>query len=109
MTAESDRHALSILKSSTVVKAVTETPFFNTDAMGNYTLQQGWEKQHGRPIAAGLAARLFHEGRLMIGGSQSLPTTVWGSKVGFFFDFNKGTGLDDGSVEATLTQIRSMP
>ena len=57
MTAGSDKPALSILKSSTVVKAVTETPFFNTDAMGNYTLQQGWET-HGRPIAAGLAARL---------------------------------------------------
>jgi len=88
-------------ESSTVVKAVTETPFFNTDAMGNYTLQQGWENawspDRGWPRSA-----TFHEGRLMIGGSQSLPTTVWGSKVGFFFDFNKGTGLDDESVEATL-------
>lgn len=87
--------------SATVVRAVTETPFFSTDTMANWILEQGhddaWSPDRGWPRTA-----TFHEGRLMVGGSQSLPTTVWGSKVGFFFDFDPGTGLDDEGVEATL-------
>ena len=80
MTAESDRRIVDF-ESSTVVKAVTETPFFNTDAMGNYTLQQGWKRMVARSRLA--SRRDLHEGRLMIGGDQSLPTTVWGSKSVF--------------------------
>lgn len=91
------------VESATVVKAVTETPFFNTDAIasGNWTLQQGWanawSNTKGWPRTA-----TFHEGRLIVGGAKSLPTTVWGSKVGFFFDYDPGQSLDDEGLEATI-------
>ncbi len=44
----------------------------------------------------------FHEGRLWFGGSSSRPSTLWGSKVGDFFNFDSGRAFDDDSIEATL-------
>jgi hypothetical protein len=44
----------------------------------------------------------FHEGRLYFGGSKSRPSTIWGSKIGLFFDFVPSESLDDDAVEATL-------
>lgn len=89
--------------SGTVVEAITETPFFNTSAIasGNWTLQEGWEDAWSETRDWPRTAT-FHEGRLIIGGSKSLPTTVWGSKVGFFFDFDLGQALDDEGLEATI-------
>jgi hypothetical protein len=44
----------------------------------------------------------FHEGRLYFGGSKSRPSTIWGSKIGIFYDFMPTVSLDDDAVEATL-------
>jgi hypothetical protein len=89
--------------STTVVNAITEFPFFNTTAVanGNWELESGyenvWSAGKGWPRTV-----TFHQGRLYFGGSKSRPSTVWGSKVGIFFDFEGTEGLDDDSVEATL-------
>ena len=39
---------------------------------------------------------------MYFGGSKSRPSTIWGSKVGLFFDFKPTELLDDDAVEATL-------
>ena len=89
--------------SPTVVNAVTEFPFFNTTAIaaGNWELETGyenvWSVSRGYPRTV-----TFHQGRLYFGGSKSRPSTIWGSKVGIFFDFEAIEGLDDDAVEATL-------
>ena len=89
--------------SSTVVNAVTEFPFFNTTAIasGQWELETGyeavWSVSKGYPRTV-----TFHQGRLYFGGSKSRPSTIWGSKVGLFFDFEAIEGLDDDAVEATL-------
>ena len=89
--------------SGTVVNAITEFPFFNTSAVasGSWELESGyenvWSAGKGWPRTV-----TFHQGRLYFGGSKSRPSTVWGSKVGIFFDFEGTEGLDDDSVEATL-------
>lgn len=89
--------------STTVVNAITEFPFFNTStiANGNWELEAGyenvWSASRGYPRTV-----TFHQGRLYFGGSKTRPSTVWGSKVGIFFDFEGTEGLDDDSVEATL-------
>jgi len=89
--------------SPTVVNAVTEFPFFNTTAIaaGNWELETGyenvWSGSKGYPRTV-----TFHQGRLFFGGSKSRPSTIWGSKVGIFFDFEAIEGLDDDAVEATL-------
>lgn len=90
-------------KSGTVVNAVTEFPFFSTTAIasGNWTLETGyeavWSGTKGYPRSV-----TFHQGRLYFGGSKSRPSTIWGSKVGLFFDFEATEGFDDDAVEATL-------
>lgn len=89
--------------SGTSVDAITEFPFFNTSAIanGSWEYEAGyesvWSVSRGWPRTV-----TFHQGRLYFGGSKTRPSTVWGSKVGIFFDFESTEGLDDDSVEATL-------
>lgn len=89
--------------SSTVVNVITEYPFFNTSviASGSWELETGyedvWSGTKGYPRTV-----TFHEGRLYFGGSKSRPSTIWGSKIGLFFDFVPTESLDDDAVEATL-------
>lgn len=89
--------------SGTVVKAIMEYPFFDTSAIanGNWEYESGyqdvWSSSKGWPRTV-----TFHQGRLYFGGSKSRPSTIWGSKIGLFFDFNPTEGLDDDAVEATL-------
>jgi hypothetical protein len=89
--------------STTVVKAITEYPFFDTSAVasGAWELETGyvdvWSSGKGWPRTV-----TFHEGRLYFGGSKSRPSTIWGSKIGLFFDFVPTESLDDDAVEATL-------
>lgn len=85
------------------VKAITEIPFFNTDLIqqGNWFKESGyeatWSAGRGWPRSV-----TFHEGRLFFGGSKSRPTTIWGSRVGGFFNFEYAEGLDDEALEATI-------
>jgi len=44
----------------------------------------------------------FHQGRLWIGGFASKPATFVASKVGDFFNLDKGTALDDEAIVATI-------
>lgn len=87
----------------TSVKALVEVPFFDTSAItaGNFETEHGyedaWSSSRGWPRSA-----TFHEGRLFFGGSKQRPSTIWGSRVSDFFNFDVGEALDDASVEATL-------
>ena len=89
--------------SGTVVDAITEYPFFNTNAIAtsSWEYEAGyedvWSAGRGWPRTV-----TFHEGRLFFGGSKSRPSTVWGSKVGLFFDFQASESLDDDAIDATL-------
>lgn len=47
----------------------------------------------GYPIAA-----VFHQDRLVIGGSRDLPNRLWMSKSGVQMNFDLGTGLDDEAI-----------
>jgi len=88
---------------TTRVNAVVEFPFFDTSAIANadWELETGyedvWSSSKGWPRSV-----TFHQGRLYFGGSKSRPSTIWGSKVALFFDFEPVEGLDDDAVEATL-------
>ena len=90
--------------SGTVVRCVAEVPLFSTDQInsGDWELETGyenaWSNSRGWPKSI-----TFHEGRLWFAGSKSLPSTVWASRVNEFFNFDKGEGLDDASLEATIS------
>jgi hypothetical protein len=89
--------------SDTQVKAYVEIPFFDTSTInaGDFETEHGyenvWSSTRGWPRSV-----TFHEGRLYFGGSKQRPSTVWGSRVSDFFNFDKGESLDDAAVEATL-------
>ncbi len=89
--------------SDTVMKAYVEVPFFDTSGItkGNWNSEHGyeevWSATRGWPRSA-----TFHEGRLYFGGSKGRPSTIWGSRVSDFFNFDPGEALDDAGVEATL-------
>jgi hypothetical protein len=97
------RAKIVAITSATVAQAITEFPFFNTSAIANnlWELETGyeevWSTTRGFPRSV-----TFHEGRLYFGGSRARPSTIWGSKVGLFFDFEATEALDDDAVEATL-------
>jgi len=89
--------------SGTVVKAISEVPLFDTSAVssGDWDLETGyedtWSASRGWPRSA-----VFYEGRLYFGGASSRPSTIWGSRVGNFFNFDPGENFDDAAIEATL-------
>lgn len=89
--------------SATEIEVVTEIPLFSTDLItsGDWEYESGyenvWSGSRGWPRTC-----TFHEGRLYFGGSRSRPSTMWGSKVGLFFDFKPDQTYDDDAVEATL-------
>ena len=56
-----------------------------------------WSAGRGWPQTA-----TFHEARLWLGGTTFRPSTIWGSKVNFFFDFNSGKARDDEGIDVTL-------
>jgi hypothetical protein len=89
--------------SATVATAVTNIPFYNTNsiATGAWELLSGyedvWSSTRGYPKTV-----TFHEGRLWFGGSRTRPQTIWGSRVGEFYNFDPGAVLDDDAIDATL-------
>jgi len=97
------RARITELISDTVVNAYVEIPFFDTSAItsGNWEIEHGyeaaWSSTRGWPRSV-----TFHEGRLFFGGAKGLPSTIWGSRVSDFFNFDPGEALDDSSVSATL-------
>jgi len=89
--------------SDTQMKAYVEIPFFDTSAIdaGDWQSEHGyeevWSATRGYPRSV-----TFHEGRLFFGGTKSRPSTLYGSRVSDFFNFNPGEALADDGVSATL-------
>ena len=82
--------------SGTQVEAVVLVPFSTTDAIANNewvfdnSFHAAFSNSSGFPHTC-----TFHEGRLYLGGSFSLPMTLFGSKVGEPFNFRPSENLDD--------------
>lgn len=64
---------------------------------GSVSAEPVWSDVRGWPVSS-----TFHEGRLYFAGTASLPSTVWGSRLGDFFNFDNRRNLDDESLSATL-------
>lgn len=98
---------IEFLTTSTV-KAVTLIPFYDTTAIanGSWVYETGyevaWSETRGWPRCC-----TFHDGRLWLAGSTSLPQTLWGSKVGLFFDFDRGQIYSDDAINVTLNTDES--
>ena len=85
------------------LECFAEVPLFDTGDIddADWELEEGyedtWSASRGWPRSV-----VFHEGRLYFGGSKQRPSTIWGSRVADFFNFDPGEALDDASVEASL-------
>ena len=84
---------------------MVEVPFFQASvaiASGAWELETGYVEifsaSKGYPRTC-----TFHEGRLYFGGSKSLPNTLFGSKVGDFFNFKSSEALADDALLVTLS------
>jgi hypothetical protein len=79
-----------------VINATTVQNLTAATATIDWT-EQVFSALRGWPICA-----VFHQDRLVIGGSRDLPNRLWFSRSGQLWNFNKGTGLDDESIEFSL-------
>ena len=57
-----------------------------------------WSATRGWPKSA-----CFYEGRLVLGGAESKPQSIFMSKTGSFFDFDIDDGDDDEAIFATIS------
>ena len=84
--------------SGTTFTGAFDTAPSNTNASANWK-EQVFSSRHGyaRSVA-------FHDQRLVFGGSKDLPNHMFMSKVGEFFNFDVGTGLDDESIQVQIAE-----
>lgn len=88
-------------------KLLTVTPVYTASASfgvgvtrsvtGTSRAEDSWSSTRGWPKTT-----TFHEGRLWFGGSKSRPATLWGSRVGDFFNFDTFRARDNAGIDATL-------
>ena len=90
-------------ESGTVAKAVVEIPFFDTGAIanGSWAIEFGYEEAFST-VRGFPRTCTFHEGRLYFGGTKNLPSTLIGSKVNDFFNFQTDEALNDDAIFVTL-------
>ena len=94
--------------SGTEAKGVVRIDLTSTDqaTSGEWELETGYEpvmsSSRGWPRSI-----TFHQGRLVFGGLKSRPQTLLFSKVGRFFDFAIGEGLESDAIDVTIDDDRA--
>ena len=76
----------------------TNTVEFTKTQTGSPRKEDVWSNTRGWPRSA-----CFYEGRLVIGGTQSKPQSIFMSKTSAFFDFDIDDGDDDEAIFATIS------
>jgi hypothetical protein len=71
---------------------------FTKSASGSPRKEDVWSATRGYPKSA-----CFYEGRLVLGGTESKPQSIFMSKTGSFFDFDIDDGDDDEAIFATIS------
>ncbi len=84
---------ITSVDSPTVVSVTTIEDLLSTSATVD------WEEQSFSAVRGYPQAVVFHQDRLVIGGSRDLPNRLWMSQSGDLFNFDLGTGLDAEAVE----------
>lgn len=91
---------------SWVINAVQDARVAVAFASGSHTVPQtpitdwyegAFSNKRGWPACVS-----FHQNRLIFACTNSVPNSVWMSKVGDYYNFNAGTGLDDEAISVSL-------
>ena len=75
-----------------------EIEFTKVPPAGSPRKEDVWSATRGYPKSA-----CFYEGRLVLGGTESKPQSIFMSKTGSFFDFDIDDGDDDEAIFATIS------
>lgn len=89
----------------TAGSAATESAIGGGSAVDYQVVGAGtraWQEEAFGPVNGWPGACAFHDERLWLGGSRSLPDGLLGSRVSLPFNFDIGTGLDDESVQGSI-------
>ena len=76
----------------------TNTVSFVKSADGSPRKEDVWSSTRGYPNSI-----CFYEGRLVLGGTESKPQSIFMSKTASFFDFDIDDGDDDEAIFATIS------
>lgn len=82
--------------SATQVNATVKQTLTGTAATTDWE-EEAFSARRGWPVSAA-----FHQNRLALGGSRSLPNRIWMSKSGDLWNFDTGEGLDDEAIEFAI-------
>jgi hypothetical protein len=74
----------------------------NAHFSGNNLPTRNWDEPAFSTVRGYPGCVTFHEGRLWFGGSYSQPDSLWSSKIGQFFNFDVGEGLDNESIQVSV-------
>jgi hypothetical protein len=80
------------VQSTTVAEALVVQTLVDTGPSNDWE-ELAFSEARGWPVSL-----TFHQNRMVIGGSRDLPSTLWFSKSGKFFNFDTGEGLDDEAI-----------
>lgn len=70
--------------------------------LSNNNATTDWEEQAFSKLRGFPNSVTFHQDRMVIGGSKSLPNRLWLSKSSDLFNFDIGTGLDDEAIDFAI-------
>ncbi len=90
--------AISAYLSSTTVTGTFDTAPANTNA------RTTWKEQVFSTRRGYARSVIFHDQRLVFGGTKSLPNHLFFSQVGEYFNFDPGTGLDNESIQIQIAE-----
>tara|TARA_S200002703_G_scaffold153831_1_gene155821 strand:+ start:826 stop:2757 length:1932 start_codon:yes stop_codon:yes gene_type:complete len=85
------------------LSSTTVTGTFDT-APANTTARTTWKEQVFSTRRGYARSVIFHDQRLVFGGSKSLPNHLFFSQVGEYFNFDPGTGLDNESIQVQIAE-----
>lgn len=88
---------------TTYLSATTFTGSFDT-APSNTNASANWKEQVFSSRHGYARTVMFHDQRLIFGGSKDLPNHLFFSKVGEFFNFDVGSGFDDESIQVQIAE-----
>jgi hypothetical protein len=74
----------------------------NVTFSGNNIPTRTWSEPSFSTVRGWPGCVTFHENRLWFGGGYSQPDGLWSSKIGNFFNFDLGEGLDNESIQVTI-------
>lgn len=81
---------ITTVTSSTVVQTTVEKALISVEPTSQWQ-EEAFSPRNGYPKTS-----TFHQSRLVLGGSEARPQSVYTSRTRRPFDFTQGTGADDG-------------